>query len=88
MCSSRFAPEFATLQGRHGNGFRFRDRIACDEGARAEVAETARRAPVLLLHAYHYFSSGVAFFQIPQRRRNLAQFVSSVDDRRHLSRPQ
>src|SRR6266404_1827932 len=39
-----------------------------------------------LLHSDYYFSSSVAFFEIPHRLRGLAQLVSPVDDGLHLSR--
>src|ERR1700675_1888896 len=39
-----------------------------------------------LLHSNHYFSSRVAFFEIPHRLRGLAQLVSPVDDGCHLPR--
>src|SRR5437868_5460747 len=38
-----------------------------------------------LFHSYNYFSSRVAFFEIPHRLRGLAQLVSPVDDGCHLS---
>src|SRR5258708_386340 len=39
-----------------------------------------------LFHSDDYFSSRVAFFEIPHRLRGLAQLVSPVDDGCHLSR--
>src|SRR5256885_1644398 len=39
-----------------------------------------------LLHSDYYFSSRVAFFEIPHRLGGLAQLVSSIDDWRHLPR--
>src|SRR5437016_6101955 len=39
-----------------------------------------------LFHSYYYFSSRVAFFEIPHRLRGLAQLVSPVDDGCHLPR--
>src|SRR6266404_9243407 len=39
-----------------------------------------------LLHSDYYFSSSVAFFEIPHCLRGLAQLVSPVDDGLHLSR--
>src|SRR6266581_9688852 len=39
-----------------------------------------------LLHSDYYFSSRVAFFEIPHRLRGFAQLVSPVDDGCHLPR--
>ncbi len=39
-----------------------------------------------LFNAYHYFSSSVSFFQVPDRLRDLIQRVTPVNDRRYFSR--
>src|SRR5437667_6302505 len=39
-----------------------------------------------LFHSYYYFSTRVAFFEIPHRLCGLAQLVSPVDDGCHLPR--
>src|SRR6266481_5783364 len=39
-----------------------------------------------LFHSDYYFSSRVAFFEIPHRLRGLAQLVRPVDDGCHLPR--
>jgi hypothetical protein len=38
-----------------------------------------------MLHRYKDFPSGVSFFQMPDRLRDITQWVAAVDDRRYLS---
>src|SRR6266853_5107551 len=49
----------------------------------AGASESTSR--LLLFHTYYYFSSSVPVFQIPDRRRDLTQLVTPVDDRCQLS---
>ena len=44
-----------------------------------------RAQRIVLFQAYDDFSSRVSFFQVPDRSRDLAQWVTPVDDRFHLS---
>jgi hypothetical protein len=42
--------------------------------------------PLSSVDRYNYLAARVALFQIAERLRSFAQFVSPVDDRRYLSR--
>jgi Cu(I)/Ag(I) efflux system membrane protein CusA/SilA len=60
--------------------------LASVPGTRSVFAErSALIGLVVLFHIYYYFSSSVSFFEIPDRRWDLTQLVTPVDDRCHLT---
>jgi len=58
---------------------------AADEGSEEAVGCEALSGFTTMFHRYHYFSSGVSCFQIPDGLRDIAQRVAPVDDRSDFS---